>query len=363
MAYYSLPLERNNVKDIPSKNCYITLCPYPDNYLKPEKGKKMTKEDVNTKKKCIANHNETIKQLDTGTFNMYNNSIDADDVLNSTYVGLIKDFGNNTVYKIKPILSREDRSGYDSRTRYKISEFNVVKKITNRKELLAQLAEDYLLDDFSAEVFNNYCCYGNEGYSDLLHDYFVEIKSDYPDVKIGLKDIVLTDDYHHDTSERFRVDRIYDLTKQNLRILLDENLISYITKYEYYFAQVITALVNCGLSDIAVVYLNEIPKDKYENISKDKSLCTAIKLHSTDEFVKDIMTTLAIELNEVILTIEESRSYGNDKVTEVKFNNINEVKSYLIKTYDVPFEKVNTNNISEIGFRNSDDVYYTFKIS
>src|SRR5574344_970751 len=116
MAYYSLPLKRNNVKDIPQKNCYITICSYSDNSFKP-KGKKATKEETENKRKCLADHLETTNRLNTGTFNMYNNSIDADDILSSSYTRLIKDFGNNIVYKIKPIASREDRSGYNSRTR------------------------------------------------------------------------------------------------------------------------------------------------------------------------------------------------------------------------------------------------------
>ena len=44
MAFYSLPLEKNNVK-VPEEYCYLVIVKYQDDNFKPSKGKKLSAEE------------------------------------------------------------------------------------------------------------------------------------------------------------------------------------------------------------------------------------------------------------------------------------------------------------------------------
>lgn len=361
MAYHSLPLERRNAK-IPKEYLYIAIVKYSEDHFKPSKGKRFTKDELEKNKQYKYNQNETIKRLDSGVFNAYNNKIECSNILSSSFANLINNFENTIVYRVDPISSEtKSESWNNSKVYYYMSEFKIINKITNKNELIAQIKKDGLLEEFSACVFDSFS-YGNEGYFDILYNYFKEIKENYPDVNVYLSDIIITNDYNHYPRPKFKPNSIYQITKDNIQKLLDDNLISYTNRYEYYQADIITTLINCGMSKIVYEYICHTDPNNYSLFITKKEFDASLRLHSSDEYIKKIIDKLDIKLSGVTLKIEKHCDYGDNKISEVRFNNINEVKSYLIKTYDVPFEDLQKDDISKIESGGWEDTCYTFTI-
>ena len=177
MAFYSLPLEKYNVK-VPLENCYLTLCKYGENHFKPQKDKKkLSADELKEKNKNLKQQQDTIKQLDSGYCNLYNCKFTLDTIYNSSFTTYLYDYDNYIIYKIKPLASNEVRNNYSYLTRviYEVSEFDVVKKFANKEEVFQEMYNDRLLEDFSSQMFEN-LSYANEGYDIRLYDYFKYIK-------------------------------------------------------------------------------------------------------------------------------------------------------------------------------------------
>ena len=171
MGYYSLPMSRNNV-DIPNEYLYLSISKYPDTYFQPESGKKkLTKEERESKEKNVKAHEKTVEILDSGKFNAYNCAIELSSIL-GTFSARLEDYNKTTLYRIKPLSSKSD-SGYSSK-RYYVYEFEVVNKICSQQELEVQLIKDHLIKKYAAEMFSNYC-YSNDGYSEMLSNWFLEL--------------------------------------------------------------------------------------------------------------------------------------------------------------------------------------------
>jgi len=361
MSFYSLPLKGTNEK-IPVERCYLSIALYSENSFKPKDGKKrLTKEEIKSKNERIFEQTETLKRLDSGYMNLYNRTIEADNILSTSFPKLDKDFDKYIVYRIEPTLSREETQSYYRDSKYLLSEFKVIKKITNQKEMIKQVHDDRILTQFLEKVFESYS-YSNEEYVDLIYNYFRDVKTEYPDFEISLSDLVITSDYTHAPTERFSSNNIYQVTKDNIEKLLCDNLISYTKTYDWYQSDVIVTLINCGMSHVAFDYLNHLTEDSYVSIIADKNIDIALRLHSTDEYVKKIIAKLNIKLSGVTLKIEKYLEYGETSTSEKRFENIGEIKSYLIKEFDVPFEKLQSNDISTFGFSNEEDTSYTFTI-
>jgi len=188
MAYHSLPLEKNNVK-ISDEYCYLVLAKYTDKNFQPQKGKRLTAQEVKEKKDCIQAQSETIKQLDTGYCNLYNHKIDLSSIFDSFFAGYLRDYANYIIYKIQPLASYERSRSYDSIKTYEVSEFNIVKKFKDTNEIIDQIHKDKLLPEFSAVMFDK-LSYANEDYNLKLFDYFRYINDSFDKLEISLSDIV-----------------------------------------------------------------------------------------------------------------------------------------------------------------------------
>lgn len=358
MGFYSLPIERKYV-EVPNEYCYLTIVKYPDDYFKPKDGKKLTKQEIKDKKEHLIKQEETIRQLDSGYCNLYNNNISLSTIFDSFFTSYLDKF-SAIVYKIKPLASYKNRSGWSSPDKYETSEFDVVTKIINKNDLIDQIYKDGLLREFSATYFDNHC-YANEGYNLKIFDYFKYVKDNFKDIQISLEDIMLTNDCYHVVRNKFCKKDTYELTRENIRYLLDSKLIEYFREGDYYQSKLIISLIECGLHDIALNCVKLLDENEIKYLLKQKDFEVVLKKWSTDDNVKEIIKLLNVTLSGLILTVKND----NDNIIETKnFNNIGEVKTYLIKEYDIPFDKIVNKDVVDIEYyNNSEGIDYKFEIS
>lgn len=350
MSYYSLPLKKNKV-EVPENFCYLVISKYSDNHFSPRDGKKkLTLEELKKKKEAIQDQENTLKQLDTGYFNAYNNKIELSNILNSRFTSSLYN-SNDIIYKVKPILAYSKSDNYYSREcKYFVSEFNIVEKFKNKEDVIKQIQKDNLLDKFSAIVFEDYS-YGNEGYKEILYSYFKYIKDTYPDDEMCLSDIMLTNDYNHNIKNNFSRKDIYETSRENIRYLLNNKLINYLRKYDY-IKSLIVGLIDCKIFDVALECVKLITPEQIGYLIKFKDFDEVIRKWSTEDDIKEIIKLLNYKMSGVMLTVLNDY----DKVIETKtFDNIGDLKTYIIKTYDISFETIMKKDVSDITTYIDDD--------
>ena len=344
MAFYSLPLEKNNVK-VPEEYCYLVIVKYQEDNFKPSKGKKLSAEESKNKKGKLLAQQETIKQLDTGYCNIHNRKIELSTIFDSFFVGYLDKYDNHLIYKIKPLASNEISKNYDSQKRFEVSEFDVVKKFKDKSEIIQQIHKDKLLPEFSAIMFDK-LSYTNAEHREKLFAYFQYINNVFKDLEISLADILLSNDYNMAFRGKFKKNDTGESTKENIRYLLDNKYIKYFKEGDYYQVKLIVGLVDCGLFDVALECIKLLDERDVEELKKNKDFDIALKKWSMDEAVKEIINVLGIKLSGMTLTVKEYMDYGEDRIIETEiFDNIGDIKTHLIKKYDVPFERVMSKDI------------------
>ena len=344
MAFYSLPLEKNNVK-VPEEYCYLVIVKYQEDNFKPSKGKKLSAEESKNKKGKLLAQQETIKQLDTGYCNIHNRKIELSTIFDSFFVGYLDKYDNHLIYKIKPLASNEISKSYDSQKRFEVSEFDVVKKFKDKSEIIQQIHKDKLLPEFSAIMFDK-LSYTNAEHREKLFAYFQYINNVFKDLEISLADILLSNDYNMAFRGKFKKNDTGESTKENIRYLLDNKYIKYFKEGDYYQVKLIVGLVDCGLFDVALECIKLLDERDVEELKKNKDFDIALTKWSMDEAVKEIINVLGIKLSGMTLTVKEYMDYGEDRIIETEiFDNIGDIKTHLIKKYDVPFERVMSKDI------------------
>jgi hypothetical protein len=356
MAFHVLPLKRNYV-EIPKEYCYLVISKYRSDHFKPEVGKKHTRAELKQIKEYKLQQQETIEQLDTGYCNLYNNNITLSTILDSYFTSYLED-SNAIIYRINPISSYKRRDAYQSKDRHETSEFKIIAKFENKEELINQIYKDGLLNEFSAVYFDNYC-YANEGYNLKIYDYFQYIKENFKDTNISLQDIMLNNDCYHAVRGKFNRKDTYDNARENIRYLIDNDLIKYFKENDYYKSEVIIGLIECGLSDIALKYIELLEEYDTQSLLKNKKFDIVLKKWSTNDHIKEMIKKLDIKLSGLVLNVKDE---SRDNIIETKnFNNIGEIKTYLIKKYDIPFEKIANKDICDISYHGN-NINYSFEI-
>lgn len=362
MSYHYLSTKRNTT-DIPVEYTYLVISKYTDNSFKPSNGKKLTSQELKDKRNVLELQEKTIKQLDSGYYNLYNNRLKLESIFNSSFINCLYD-DNYLVYKIEPISSNKETSGtYYSRTEYLTSEFNVESQLKTKEDIIKQIYNDGLLRKFSAEMFDN-LSYGNEGYQNKLYEHFKYINDSFTNYNISLSDIMLTDDYKHELRSKFCTRDISEITKTNIRYLLHNDLILCFKEADYYKQELIINLIKCGLYDIALKCVTLLEDWEIAVLKDDKDFDIVLRKWSSKDEIKEIIKFLHITLNGVRLNIIRYSDYNT--TTEIEdFTNINEVKTYIIKNYDVTIEDIMNKDIAdlEVYDKDSDDVYYKFEIN
>jgi len=359
MAIYSLPLEKNNV-DIPPEYCYLVLKQYSEDDFKPQKDKnkptkKLTSQELKDKKESILKQQNTIKQLDTGYCNLYNRKYDLETILNSFFISHL-DNSNCLIYKIQPLASYKNKSGYSYNDRYEVSEFNVVIKFNSKEEVINQIYKDGLLRKFASVLFDG-LSYVNKGYDLKLYKYFEYFKNTFNDYDISLSDIVLSN------KNKFNGKDISELVKRNIRYLFENNLVKCFREDDYYKEELITLLIECGLSEIALQCVKLLEEYNIKSLLNDKTFDMALRKWSTDKHVEIIINILCIKLSGVTLVVKDYDS-GNYQIVDTKlFNNIGEIKTYLVKNYNVPFDEIVNKDICDIVANDEDkEMRYEFEV-
>lgn len=360
MSFYSLPLEKHNVK-VPLENCYLVLCKYGENHFKPQKDKKkLSADEIKEKNKCLKEQQDTIKVLDSGYCNLHNRKITLDTIYDSSFTSYLFDYDNYIIYKIKPLASNELRNNYNySRVTYEVSEFDVVKKFKNKEEVYREIYNDGFIDDFSSQMFEN-LSYANEGYDIRLYDYFKYIKEAFTDVEVSLEDIILSNDSYHAIRSNFSRKDTGKASKTNIRYLLENGLVKYFKQYDYYKTKVIIALLDCGLYDVALHCTRLLEESEIQDLKKNKDFDIVLRKWSNIAEVKEIISTLDIALSGIRLTVKD---YHDKEVDVQDFKNIGEAKTFIIKNYDVSFEQVMSKDICDIESYVEECGTYTFEIN
>jgi len=359
MAIYSLPLEKNNV-DIPPEYCYLALKQYSENdFIKPQQDKnkptkKLTSQELKDKKESILRQQNTIKQLDTGYCNLHNCKYDLDTILNSFFISHL-DNSNCLIYKIQPLASYKNRTGYSYNDKYETSEFNVLTKFNSKEEVINQIYKDGLLRKFASVLFDS-LSYINEGYDLKLYKYFEYFKNTFSDYDISLSDIVLSNKNKFDRKD------IYEIIKTNIRYLLENDLIKCFREDDYYKEELITLLIECGLSEIALQCVKLLEEYNIKSLLNDKEFDRVLRKWSTDKHVKMIIDILGIKLSGITLTVKD---INESSTVETKlFDNIGEVKTYLIKNYNISFDEIVNKDICDIeSYNENEDINYRFEIN
>lgn len=347
MAHTYLVLEPTKIKDLQNRYKYITLAnTYTRN--KPEKGKKYTSDETKKYNEIVNNMKKSTDALNSGEVDLHNNPIELEDFIKSSYS--FNDFDKYTTYRIEPIESKTTWEQYShNRDKYWTNKFKVVNKITTLEDLVDQLYKDKLLDEFVGKYFENTSC-SNEGYKEKNIAFFELLRDKYKDYKPSLGFILIKDISHYEKFARFSTpyERIFELINYHL----DNDLISLRHEWNNDDIEVFTMLLRYKWFELAHRYILEVDTNSYDfgQIKKDKDINTLIRSNSGDEFVKKIIRYLGVEDTFVTLKVKKYDDWDNDddEIIENKtFKDIDELKTYLIKEYDVPFSEINK-DINEI---------------
>lgn len=340
MSYYYLPTNARLDK-IPANYTYISIVEH--KRQQPAKGKKYSSSENEDYKKILANIKQSDEMLSSGYFNAHNCPIDLNDVITNTR---ICDFNTTTIYKIQPIAAKEIHEQYSNRIRYETSEFRVLKKISSLPEFLDQLKADRLLNEYTGEYFNS-TRYLNDGYETLNKQFFHMIKERYPDHKIYLGDLVLINPNSYKRERRFK--DLYPNILELITYHLDNGLIELKKEFENSEA-VFEALMIYGWFDLAYRYL-QLPDYYINEIKKNKVVNQIVREHSGDEVIKSIISFLDIGDTFVTLVVKDYDGYIKETTI---FNNIDELRTYIIKKYNITYsgagKEISTISTNEYSF-------------
>jgi hypothetical protein len=317
----------------------------------------MTSDEIKNKRESLLRQEKTIRQLDTKYYNLFNNNFKLDSIYDSFFVNSL-DNPNDLIYKIKPLASTSESQSYSRDTIYKVNEFEVVAQLHNKTEVINQIYKDGLLREFAATIFDS-LSYSNEGYNLKLYDYFQLIKEIYPNYDISLSDIMLTKNYNHVLRSKFIRTDTYEITRENIRYLLNNGLIKYIRNDEYYKDSIIIGLIECGLADVALHYIDLLEDWELKRLTTDKDLNVVLRKWFIHSDVKKIVEKLNITL--IGITMVVKNDYQNIVETQ-NFKDISEAKTYVIKKYNISLDQIMMNNLCDIKAYDEDHEY-SFEIS
>jgi hypothetical protein len=359
MALYYLSIEPTIVKDLQNRYKYIVMA---NNYVrsKPNKGKRYTNEENKEYNQIIEKMKKSDDAFKSGEVDLHNNQIELIDFIKNLSSAYLTNFDRYDFYRIEPIESKRTYEQYSyNRDKYWTNKFKVVKKMNTLEELISQLHKDGLLDEFVGKYFESFC-YVNEGYKEKNIAFFELLKSKFKDYKPCLSHILVADINHYEVRARFSTP--YESIFELINYYLDNDLINLRHEWDNDDIEVFTMLLKYKWFELAYKYLMEIETDSYDfgQMKKDDVINTIIRSNSGDKFVKQIITHLGIEDTFVTLKVKtyEEDDYDDKLIESKTFKDIDELKTYLIKEYDVPFSEIN----KDIDRIRGNDEYIRFYI-
>ena len=295
----------------------------------PEKGKKKcTKEQMDMYKAVTNKRKKMFSMLDSGHYDIGNNWIRLESFV-SDFNFLFK--GDCYVYKINPINSRSERKIYNNSVQdYYTSKFDVEKRIDNIYELIDDFSDDdYCYNILFWLIFNIGIVNDREESINL----FKYAKDKYPSKKIYLSKCVK----NRSNGDRYITYKDLPEKEEYIYSLLHDGLIELIGESDYYNNDVVNDLIIAGWFNIAIDYIKRIP----ENLI-DKESIYAIKTlrnNINKESVREILELLKLKDIGLVLNVMRINSFDEDEIADkIIFENMNAVRSYVIRTYGVPFD-------------------------
>lgn len=335
MSFYCINTKpRQN--NIPENMRYIFITKeYPKPIPKDGK-KKCTKEQNEQYKEMMENRTKMFAMLDSGHYDVGNALIEVSPFVHnlSGFVDSEKDY----IYKIKPINSCKNRERYSNRDTYYVSKFDIEKRIDNIYELIDDLSNSIYYADLFHYIFDR-GHYANEGYREYSIKLFEYAKTKYPDKKIYMSDCIKRVLHSYEHGGRYNEEPNME---SYVKELLDSNLIELTQEYDDQESTVKNLIKSCWF-EICVDYIHAIPEDVRDiylrDIQKDETVMNILRKNSDKENVKQIISLLGIKDSCVTLTVLSEDDWEDERIEETKvFGDMNDVRSYVIGQYKVPFE-------------------------
>lgn len=339
MTYYCLPETKPykaSDEDWSDRYNYILIA---KEYPKPTPingNKKVTVKQKKEYNKIISDRVEMFKKLnESKEYQMYNRGIDVTDIVNGFTWLWNKD--NAFVYKIKPTSYRAIQKQYSSKPDRTIYAFEVEEKYENFDELVDALSKTYFFDKVLQKIFN-------EGHYTNGRDKAIGYFEKYTDNKMSLSTLLKEDNltwYEYSSwIKDGNGNEYYDFAKY----LLDNNLVTLYTDEDSHYDKIFNILIRLGWYDVALDYLNsftDVANIYLDDIKKQQDTISILNQHNDNEFVKAIIEKLDINAGQITLKIMEYNEDRNDFYCKDKhfFKEINGIRKFLIKEYDVDFEE------------------------
>ena len=335
MAYNCLSIKPNqeNISD-DMKYIFITK-----NYPKPtpENGKKKcTREQINRYNEMMSDRKKMFEMLDSGHYDIGNSKIELHSFTRdlSSFLGSDEKY---YIYKINPINANKTYERYGSGENYFVSKFNVEKRIDTVQELIDDLSDSIYYADLFHAIFDR-GHYGNEGYREYSIELFEYAKKHYPNKKIQLSDCIRRYLHSYDHVGRYNNEARME---EYAQMLLDNSYIELTQDWDYQ-EDTIKNLIRANWFNITKDYILAIPdglRDSYlRDIKKDEHTMSILRANSDKDVVKEIVSLLKVEDMCVVLKVMRYCEWEDIEIETKTFKDINEIRSYVIRKYDIPFE-------------------------
>ncbi len=360
MGYNYIDLTKRK-DEIPNHHCWLTVTreiPRPT----PKDGKKKcSKEQIDDYNKITKKHMDTITALEDGHVLLNNRGVKPDDLHSVVSYNI---FGNNNsrIFKISPIQVIKNQESYSSNVTYSVQEFDVVTEISSLDEFIKQVVNDGDTFRLLWQTFE-YGTYGNEGYRDKCLYIFQKCKEVYGRIP-SLTDLIYKKYNHYEHYARF------DVGNKRAKELIDELVVSSLVKFtgEYESKyEPLDALLQMRWTDIALKVVQSFDGDDVNWIIKRNNgeIKKTLSLLNDDNDVQEIIKILNIQSDFITLKVEEDYDDGYcTRTIETKdFEKMSDLRTYLVKQYNVPFDKA-SGNINEIYINDDDNLdFYGYHFS
>lgn len=273
---------------------------------------------------------KSLALIATGHVDLNNRPIEFDNIFQT--FDWWENFDNLHVYYCKPTSAKKPGNRYSSyEEKMSIYEFDIVQKFTSRDELAIFLIEKYRYAELIAKIISSYS-YGNDGYDDKLKQYVEYAANLVPDALA--RNVRWNDDLywiaHKLNNKGAKADANLLWSIQNGYVTVDASYTSDETIRNLCNKQLYTTLLEY------VKRLNPINKDKIMYDTKK----TLTSQSDTPE-VAEVLDLLGLLTPMIELKIVKSGHYGsNMELERAEFKTMNDVKTYIIKHYDVEFSNL-----------------------
>lgn len=316
---------------------------------KHEKSKEQTKESFIEEQEL---RKETLKSLNEGHVSLKNNFIKPDNIFKIGIDCYLNNFEHYTLYKINPIQYFKEKDNlYNNSSSYNISKFDVTNKINTRKELIKQLIFDYDIEEF---LFYFITSSNLTLYFDLIYELFACVKELY-EVNLNANFFMnkdLNNNFNYIKTNKLELDFIKKLIDTNIVDLYD----SFYKGSDSYKKNIFVNMLKIGWYEISLNLLKEI-KDKkvIEELSNNDNIFHILSKNK-NEYIDKIKTILNFDKRCISLLVFEDGYSKDELVEKISFKDINEIKTYLIKNYDVSFKDA-LGDVENIKFNENSPFY------